>query len=126
MLRPRSVIPQEELCPVPEHVLGQLYRASSHQLDDVVASVPSSTRAMLALYCYRRTHLQDIGLAIATSCSEFDLREVGGYAGTVLFKKAREAPCHVRRTHFRERLKVTLSTGILKDVVKDDDEELAA
>ena len=81
---------------------------------------------MLALYCYRRTHLQGIGLAIAASCSECDLREVGGYAGTVLFEKARQAPGQVRRTHFQDRRNVTLSTGLLKDVVKDEDEELAA
>ena len=121
MLRPRSIIPQEELCPVPEPVLGQLYRASSHGLDELVASVPAGLRAMLALYCYRRTHLQDIGLAIAASCSEFDLREVGGYAGTVLFEKARQAPGQVRRTYFQDRRNVTLSTGLLKDVVKDED-----
>jgi len=105
-------------------VLGELYRSGPHGLDGLVASVPPGARAMLALYCYRRTHLQHIGLAIAASCSEFDLREVGGYAGMVLFEKARQAPSHALPTHYQERHKVTLSTGILKDFVKD--EELAA
>ena len=44
----------EETCPVPESVLGQLYRASPHGLDALIEMVPAQTRAMLAVYCYRR------------------------------------------------------------------------
>ena len=51
----RPPIPQEETCPIPENLLGQLYRASSHGLDSLIATVPAKTRAMLALYCHRRT-----------------------------------------------------------------------
>src|SRR3954469_16303199 len=65
-----AILPQEESCPVPEDMLGQLYRASSQGLSELVATIPAGERAMLALYCYRRAHLQAIGLAIATGCTD--------------------------------------------------------
>ena len=121
MLHARQTIPQEEPCPVSDQVLAQLYRASSHGLDELVASVPVETRAMLAIYCYRRSHLQSIGLAIASRCDELDLRNLGGHAGAVLFATAREAPMEkLVRSNIR---KVSLSTGILKDVVQDEDDD---
>ena len=86
------MLAQEEGCPVTEHLLGQLYRANARGLDELVESVPARTRAMLALYCYRRTHLQSIGLAVAASCEEYELEELAGHAGRVLFEKARQAP----------------------------------
>ncbi|MEI8152355.1 MAG: hypothetical protein WCG92_12235 [Hyphomicrobiales bacterium] len=114
-------IPQEETCPVPEHLLGELYRANSHGLDGLLASVPAKTRAMLALYCHRRAHLQSIGLAVAASCDERDLEEFGGHAGRVLFEKAREAPKEARNTHYVERRNVSLSRGAIMQVVIDQD-----
>ena len=39
----RPPIPQEETCPVPENLLGQLYRANSHGLDSLIATVPART-----------------------------------------------------------------------------------
>jgi hypothetical protein len=82
-------------------------------------------RALLALYCYRRTHIQAIGLAIATSCDEFALRQAGKQ-GTALFEKARQTPGQIQPTHYQERRKVTLSTGVLKDFVNAEDDEIAA
>ena len=72
-----------------EEVLGHLYRASKNGLEELVATVPAATRAMLALYCYRRAHLQSIGLAVASSCTVDDLETFGGNAGKALFEKAR-------------------------------------
>lgn len=123
MVSPRTADSHEEYCPVPDHVLGQLYSADPHGLDELVASVPESARAMLAMYCYRRTHLQSIGLAIATRCSEFELRNWGGYAGSVLYLKSREAPAQASPSHYQSRRMVTLSRGILKNIVQDEDDE---
>jgi hypothetical protein len=120
------MIPQEERCPVPEQVLGQLYRASPHGLRELVATVPVHTRATLALYCYGRNHLRSIGLAIATCCDEFELRDAGGLAGTSLFAKARETSVQRPLSHYQERRKVSLSAGILKNVAQHVEEsELA-
>ena len=123
MLPARPSISQEENCPVPEHVLGQLYRANSHGLHELVATVPAETRAMLALYCYRRAHLQSIGLAIATSCEQHELEAFGGYAGKALFENSRRAPDKAKSSHYLERRKVTLSTGLLREVVQDEDDQ---
>jgi hypothetical protein len=117
----RPHIPQEEPCPVPEHLLGQLYRANPHGLDSLIATVPAKTRAMLALYCNTRTHLQSIGLAVAASCELHDLEEVGGHAGRVLFERARQAPEQVPPTHYIGRKKVSLSRGSIMQVVIDQD-----
>ena len=122
MLPARPSIPQEEKCPVPEDVLGQLYRANSHGLHELVATVPAETRAMLALYCYQRGHLRSIGLAIATSCKQHDLEVVGGHAGKALFENSRSAPDQAPTSHYLERRKVTLSTGLLREVVQDEDD----
>jgi hypothetical protein len=115
------MLAQEEDCPVPEHLLGQLYRTKAHGLDELVATVPAKTRAMLALYCYRRVHLQSIGLAVAASCEEYDLEEFGGRAGRVLFEKARQAPDKARRSYYAERRNVSLSSGSIMQVVIDQD-----
>ena len=83
---------EDEVCPVPDEVLGEMYRANSHGLAELIATVSSDVRGMLAMYCYRRVHLASVGLAIAASCDEDDLTRSGGNAGAVLFAKSREAP----------------------------------
>ena len=114
-------IPQEESCPVPDRLLGELYRASPDKLESLVEGVPAQTRAMLALYCHGRAHLQSIALAVAATCGQKHLEEVGGPAGLALFKKSRAAPPVVHTSHYAERKKVTLSNGHILKVVIDQD-----
>src|SRR5271170_7062925 len=98
----------EEACPVSDELLGTLYRSSPHGLSELVTSVGSETRAILALYCYRRAHLQDIGLAIAAACLEADLVWLGP-AGAVLLSRSRAAPQKSIATHHGSRRPVTLA-----------------
>lgn len=114
----------EETCPVPESMLGQLYRASPHGLDALIGTVPASTRAMLAVYCYRRAHLMPVGLAIAASCDEDDLAEYGGNLGVTLFVKSRQ-PDSVNDSYSANRRKISLSTGPIRQLppFEDIDEE---
>jgi hypothetical protein len=114
-------IPEEETCPVPEHLFGQLYRSSAHGLETLIETVPVKTRAMLALYCHQRSHLQSIALAVAASCEERHLEEFGGHAGKVLFDKARAMPEAAPTSHFNGRKQVSLSRGNLMQVVIDQD-----
>jgi hypothetical protein len=114
-------IPQEETCPVPEHLLGELYRTSAHGLDSLLDTVPAKTRAMLALYCHRRAHLQSIALAVAATCQQSHLEEFGGYAGKVLFEKARTVPEKPHTSHFIGRKQISLSRGNIMQVVIDQD-----
>lgn len=109
----------EEVCPVPESVLGQLYRASPQGLTALIETVSPNVRAMLAVYCYRRAHLASIGLAIAASCDEDDLTMHGGNLGADLFAKSRspQAAMHSARG---QRPKISLSNGALMTVIAQD------
>jgi hypothetical protein len=109
----------EEACPVPESVLGQLYRASPHGLSELIATVSPDVRAMLAVYCYRRSHLASIGLAIAASCEEEDLSLHGGNLGVDIFAKSR-APQAAAQSSRGQRPKISLSNGALMTVIAQD------
>ncbi len=108
----------EEACPVPESVLGQLYRSNPHGLAELVATVGPEVRAMLAIYCYRRAHLASIGLAIAATCDEYDLTLHGGNMGAVLFEKSRSP--HDAPERSSHRPKISLSKGALMTVIAQD------
>lgn len=112
-----STIPQEEECPVPESLLGDLYRASPEGLHALVDGVPPRTRALLALYCYRRSHLSSLALAIASTCGKGDMMVAGGQLGAVIFEQSRQAPKAIEE----KRRKVTLSNGsFMKLIVAQD------
>ena len=93
----------EDLCPIGDELFGELYRRSKQGLPVLVATVPPDIRAMLALFCYRRSHLHEMGLAIAVSCNEDDLVWSGGRAGAALFAKSRGGR-DVTRRHSASRL----------------------
>ena len=83
---------ENERCPVRDELLGEMYRASESGLPMLVESVSSDVRARLALFCYRRSHLHTLALAIAASCSERDLINFGGRVGSTLYALSRQAP----------------------------------
>ena len=115
---------EDEVCPVSDEVLGDMYRASSHGLNELIASVPPAVRGMLAMYCYRRAHLASIGLAIAATCDEDDLTRHGGNAGAVLFAKSREAPEAPRLApNLAGRRRITLASGSLRNMVPAEETE---
>ena len=111
-------VPSEEACPVSDELLGALYRSSQHGLHALVTSIGADTRAQLAVYCYRRAHLQSIGLAIAASCQEADLAWLGA-AGEILFSRSREAPLTSISSHSAARRIVTLAAGSLQPFQSD-------
>ncbi|HWW48112.1 MAG TPA: hypothetical protein VNZ94_09770 [Xanthobacteraceae bacterium] len=110
-------------CPVDESLLGALYRASDNGLPELMESVPPAVRAMLALFCYRRSHLHGLGIAIAASCSRDDLLQQGGRAGATLYDLAHEArPSAKRAPATSHHRKVTLSTAPLRTMPAFDDD----
>ena len=110
-------------CPVREELLGELYGASKDGLAALVESVPGETRAMLALFCYKRSHLQSIGLAIAATCDERDLARVGGRLGSVVASQARQAtPVMPNEGRFYNGRRITLSTRPLSPLVPLDED----
>ena len=113
-------------CPVPDDLLGDLYRANKNGLPELIATVSPDVRAALAMYCYRRGHLKSIGLAIASTCNLYDLETVGGTAGATLHARSREAaPAAPVASQYVARQKITLASGSLrKSLPIDQDVEL--
>ncbi len=101
---------EEEPCPVSDQFLGELYQSDSRNIDLLIASVDPNVRAALALFCYRRSHLASVGLAVAASCAEHDLTHWGGLGGAALFAASRQTPVEpVSRSLGRP--KITLAAG---------------
>ena len=105
----------EELCPVSESLFGRLYRASPEGLAALIKTVPAETRAMLAVYCYRRAHLQALGLTIAETCSEHDLQRFGGRMGAELpgLAKAQKTLAAETQPKAKSSKGISLATGRL-------------
>src|SRR5215475_11843533 len=111
-------------CPVREELLGEMYRANEHGLARLVDTVSSDVRAMLALFCYRRSHLHSLALSIAASCTERELIHFGGRVGSTLYALSREAPASRSSTSssYSSRKPITLSTKPLSTFAPIDDE----
>jgi len=113
-----------DTCPVRDELLGQMYRASEHGLALLVETVSSDVRAMLALFCYRRSHLHSLALSIAASCTERELVNFGGRVGMTLYALSREVPASrpVASSSYGGRKPITLSTKPLSTFVPIDDD----
>ena len=74
----------DETCPIPEQLLFQIYQASKGGQPIPLSEMSPEIRPMVALFCYRRSHLEKAGLAIAAMCEEPD-----HYLGAVLFARSR-------------------------------------
>jgi hypothetical protein len=113
-----------DTCPVRDELLGEMYRASEHGLPILVESVSPQVRAMLALFCYRRSHLHALALSVASSCNERDLVNIGGRVGSTLYALSRETPANraAPSTSYNGRKPITLSTKPLSTFAPLDDE----
>src|SRR6266853_2682186 len=113
---------------VPDDLIGRLYRATENTVADLLPDLSSQERACLAMFCYRKSHLHRIGLAIAATCDESVLVQTWGTAlGQTLFAQSREAPPPPARAPGQHRAKITLATlgGSSPWVSADDDDDEA-
>jgi len=114
---------ENDFCPVRDELLGEMYRSSENGLPRLVESVSSEVRAMLALFCYRRSHLYSLALSIAASCSERELIQFGGRVGSTLYALSREpATRSAPSSSYGNRKPITLSTKPLSTFSSVDDE----
>ena len=113
---------ENDFCPVRDELLGEMYRANENGLPQLVESVSSDVRAMLALFCYRRSHLHSLALSIAASCSERELIQLGGRVGSTLYALSRETRARLAPSSYGHRKPITLSTKPLSTFVPVDDE----
>jgi hypothetical protein len=121
---------ENDFCPVRDDLLGEMYRANAKGLPVLVESVSSEVRAMLALFCYRRSHLHSLALSIAASCSERELIQLGGRVGSTLYALSREPAARATpSSSYGHRKPITLSTKPLSTFapIQDDfdDEDVA-
>ena len=113
---------ESDFCPVQDELLGEMYRASDSGLPRLVETVSPDARAMLALFCYRRSHLHSLAVAIAASCSERDLIDNGGRVGSTLYALSRERSAKSSPSLSGGRKPITLSTKPLSVLAPLDDE----
>jgi hypothetical protein len=111
-----------DACPVGEELLGEMYRANEHGLARLVETISSDVRAMLALFCYRRSHLHSLALAIAATCSERELLHCGGRVGGVLYAQSRDGKAGHGASSSGGRKPISLSTKPLSVMVSLDDD----
>ncbi|BAM92647.1 conserved hypothetical protein [Bradyrhizobium oligotrophicum S58] len=114
-----------DTCPVGEELLGELYRADANGLPALVESVSAEVRVMLALFCYRRTHLHPLALAIASTCSEQDLSQFGGRVGSALYAQSRGSRSSPAATSSRKPISLsTKPLSVMKPFEDDFDDSL--
>jgi hypothetical protein len=114
---------ENDFCPVRDELLGEMYRANANGLPLLVESVSAEVRAMLALFCYRRNHLHSLAIAVAASCTERDLVDLGGRVGSALYALSREPAAHsAPSSTYGGRKPITLSTKPLSTFKPIEDE----
>jgi hypothetical protein len=113
----------DDICPVRDELLGELYRANDLFVPGFVYTLAPDIRALLALFCYRRSHLHSIGLAC---CDKDSLVWAGGSVGAFVFACSREASPREVQSARADRRKITLATGVLRMFADDDDMALEA
>jgi hypothetical protein len=93
-----------------DELIARLHYATEDRALDLVAGFTADERARLAMFCYRKSHLRRIGLAIAATCDLNSLvQERGVILGRAVFAQCRE-PCEEpSRAGVRLRPKVTLA-----------------
>lgn len=111
-----------DACPVGDDLLGELYRANENGLPALVESVSSDVRAMLALFCYKRSHLHSLAIAIASTCSERELTQFGGRVGAALYAQSRDPKLTREVVTTGSRKPISLSTKPLSAIVPLDDD----
>ena len=117
-----------DFCPIRDELLGEMYRANEHGLAKLVEGVCPEVRAMLALFCYRRSHLHSLAVTIAGSCNERDLIESGGRVGSTLYALSRESVTKSSPSLSGGRKPITLSTkplSVLAPLADELDAEIS-
>lgn len=107
---------------IPDELIGRLYRATENSVVDLLPDISAQDRAYLAMFCYRKSHLHRIGLAIAATCGESVLVQTWGTAlGQTLYAQSREGALKHRRVPGQHRANVTLASPSGHPFAVDDE-----
>jgi hypothetical protein len=95
---------------ISDELIGRLLYATEERALDLVAAFTTNERASLAMFCYGKSHLRRIGLAIATTCDLNSLvQERGMILGHAVFSQCRKPSEEPGRAGVRLRPKITLA-----------------
>jgi hypothetical protein len=95
---------------ISEDLIGRLLRATKDSVLELVATFQTDQRAILAMHCYRKSHLRRTGLTIASTCDLSSLVLVcGPIRGEAIFAQSRKRSEEPRRLWARARPTVTLA-----------------
>src|SRR5262245_50369083 len=119
------VTSHDEICPISEQLLFSLYDAVKRGLPVPVSDVPSERRSSVALFCYRRSHLERAALAVAATCDEDDLVDAGGPLGRTLFLKSRDVASSPDHGSLNGLKALMISLGASQKAKSEDDEDKA-
>ena len=85
MANPMQLQLNEEFCPVSDEIFGRLRQASPSDAVKFAQTLPRTQCAQLAVFCYRRRHLHELGLMIASICERSELVDAAGASGMIIF-----------------------------------------
>src|SRR5271170_7048729 len=113
----------DDFTPVSEMLLFRLYDANRSGLPLPIAEIPAHLRPTVALYCYRRGHLEETAVRIAATCDEEELVFAGGRAGSALFSKSRlPSSSPSSKQQWTPKSKITLAVLQAGAIVQFDQE----
>src|SRR5437868_1521090 len=95
----------------PETLIKRFYGLGSIGVAELADEYTESQRADLAAYCYSRSHLYDLALAIAATCEIEALTGTLGLPGEHLYAQSRCKALAVVPRHYK-RGSVTLATSV--------------
>ena len=82
----------DDIC-ISEELIGRLHRATEKTVLELVTAFQANRRASLAMHCYRKSHLRETGLTIASTCDRGTLVHVcGPLRGEAIFAQSRVRP----------------------------------
>jgi hypothetical protein len=102
---------EEEVC-ISEALISRLHHASDETVLSVVSAFHANQKASLALHCYRKSHLRQTGLTIASTCELNSLvDECGPIIGKAIFVLSRDRIEEPKRAWGRLRPTVSLASA---------------
>jgi hypothetical protein len=104
-------VPDDDIY-ISEELIARLHGATEDSVLEVVAAFQANQRASLAMHCYRKSHLRETGLTIASTCDLSTLvRVCGTLRGQKIFAQARAHTEKPRLEAARPAISIACSAG---------------
>jgi hypothetical protein len=95
---------------ISEEIIGHLHGATENTVLELVATFQANRRASLAMHCYRKAHLRQTGLTIASTCDLNTLVHVCGLLrGQAIFSQSRARSVEQKKVLERMRPAISIA-----------------